>query len=262
MASSSRFRIQKQVSTHASVEVSERCGIRYLHLGSDIIQSAMRLARPNELELSYTRCMMAFLLFVPAPEDVVLIGLGGGSLAKFIHFRLPNTRVTAVEINPQVVAAARRLFQLPDDSDRLRVKVDDGAAYVQSLSGSADAILVDGYGGDCGAPELGTVAFYEDCERALSDNGVLVLNLFSGRPRVEAQLCLLDRIFSGRLLCLRDERRGNLIVMAFVRSQGRPRWRLLGERAERLAQHYGLEFPAFVGRLRDVNPHDASCLFI
>src|SRR5512134_1922886 len=118
----SRFRLHKEVAARGSVEVSERDGVRYLHLGSATIQSAMRLARPNDLELSYTRCMLAFLLFVPPPRHAVMIGLGGGSLAKFIHSRMPDTRVTAVEINPQVVAAARQFFALPEASDRLAVK--------------------------------------------------------------------------------------------------------------------------------------------
>jgi spermidine synthase len=111
----SRFRIHKQVAASASVEVNEKNGVRYLHLGSETIQSAMRRSRPNELELSYTRCMMAFLLFVPTPTRVVMIGLGGGSLARFVYHNLPETRITAVEISPQVVSAARQFFELPDD---------------------------------------------------------------------------------------------------------------------------------------------------
>ena len=49
----------------ASVEVSEEDGVRSLHLGGDAIQSSIRLDRPDELALDYTRAMMAFLLFQP-----------------------------------------------------------------------------------------------------------------------------------------------------------------------------------------------------
>src|SRR5512147_2347829 len=104
----SPLRHRREVAARTSVEVSERDGVRYLHLGSDTIQSAMRIARPDDLELSYTRCMLAFLLFVPMPLHVLMIGLGGGSLAKYVLSRMPLTRVTAVEINPQVIAAARQ----------------------------------------------------------------------------------------------------------------------------------------------------------
>jgi spermidine synthase len=262
MPNYARFRIHKQAAARGSVEVSERSGVRYLHLGSVTIQSAMRLARPNDLELSYTRCMLAFLLFVPPPRRVVMIGLGGGSLAKFIHVRMPDTHVTAVEINPQVVAAAHQFFGLPDASERLTVETGDGAAFVQSLAGAADVLLVDGYGTDAGAPELATAAFYEDCERALADNGVLVTNLFTGRPGLDAHLRVLARAFPGRLLHLADAQRGNLIVTAFVRGQGQPTWKALRERARGLEALYGLEFPAFVERLKERNRHDSGRLHV
>src|SRR5262245_14571019 len=71
------------------VYITERFGVRSLHIGSDTIQSSMRLTRPIDLELSYTRSMMAFLLFRDPPARVLMIGLGGGSLAKFVYHRLP-----------------------------------------------------------------------------------------------------------------------------------------------------------------------------
>jgi spermidine synthase len=262
MPSHSGFRIHKQVAAQATVEVSEKGGVRYLHLGSRTIQSAMRLARPDDLELSYTRCMMAFLLFVPPPAQVVVIGLGGGSVAKFIHRRMKDALVTAVEINPQVVAAAHQFFQLPEKCERLKVELGDGAKYVQGLAGTADVLLVDGYGTDSCAPELATTAFYEDCERALSEDGVVVTNLFTGKPGNDPHVRLLKRLFPGRLLFLTDEHRGNLIAMAFNRGQGEPTWATLRERARELEALYGLEFSAFVEGLKERNPHDSRRLFI
>lgn len=257
-----RFRIHKEATAHASVEVSEHDGVRYLHLGSDTVQSAMRIARPSDLELSYTRCMLAFLLFVPMPLHVVMIGLGGGSLAKFVLSRMPLTRVTAVEINPQVIAAARQFFALPRLPGRLVVETGDGSAFVQGLAGAADVLFVDGYGTDAAAPELATPVFYEDCERALADNGVLVTNLFTDQPGLPHHLRLLERAFPERLLLLADESRGNLIALGFVRAQGRPSWRTLERRAGELEAQYGVEFSRFVERLRERNAHDSRRLFI
>ena len=77
--------------------VSEERGVRHLHVGGEAIQSAMRLEDPFALELDYTRCMMAFLLFHAAPRRALMIGLGGGSLAKFFHRRLPALRTRVVE---------------------------------------------------------------------------------------------------------------------------------------------------------------------
>ena len=108
-------------SADSSVTIAEEAGVRSLHIGGLAIQSAMRLSAPDALELHYTRAMMSFLLFQPQPADVLMIGLGGGSLAKFIHRRLPTTRVTVVEIRPEIVSAARTYFSLPAEIGRAHV---------------------------------------------------------------------------------------------------------------------------------------------
>ena len=82
------------------VGISEENGIRSLHLGSSTIQSSMSLDKPAELVLSYSRAMMAWLLFADPPAHITQIGLGGGSFARWIDAYLPDTRQTAVDINP------------------------------------------------------------------------------------------------------------------------------------------------------------------
>src|SRR5487761_2286971 len=116
----------------ASVEVSEEDGVRSLHLGGDAIQSSIRLDRPDELALDYTRAMMAFLLF---PREVLMIGLGGGSMARYIHQRMPGTRTTVVEINAKVLAVARSMFHFPADDARLQVEIACGADYLGDHAG-------------------------------------------------------------------------------------------------------------------------------
>ena len=92
--------------------VSEARGIRSLHVGGEAIQSAMRIDDPFRLALDYTRCMMAFLLFLPDPRDVLMIGLGGGSLAKFVYRQLRRSRVRAIECDARVVQAAGKKQRL------------------------------------------------------------------------------------------------------------------------------------------------------
>src|SRR5512141_2942589 len=111
--------------------VSEERGVRHLHVGGEAIQSAMRLDDPFALELDYTRCMMAFLLFHPRPRRSLMIGLGGGSLAKFFHRNLAGLRTLAVEYDERVIATARGLFHVPANDTRLTVEHGDG---VEALS--------------------------------------------------------------------------------------------------------------------------------
>ena len=100
-----------------SIEISEEAGVRTLHFGSDWIQGAMRIARPWNLELEYTREMMASLLLRDAPRKVLLIGLGAASLTKFLYRHYPLAHLTVVEIEPAVVAAARQFFQAAGGSE-------------------------------------------------------------------------------------------------------------------------------------------------
>lgn len=245
-----------------SVYVSERYGVRSLHIGSDTIQSAMRIARPLDLELAYTRSMMAFLLFVPLPADVLMIGLGGGSLAKFIHHRLPEARVRAIEVNPQVVAIARQHFEVPFDGANFEVVVTDGAQYVTREDVHADVLMIDGYDAVSYVEALASQTFYADCLRRLRPSGMLVVNVWSSDRTFGTLLERISRTFTGGTLCLPAERPGNVIVFGFERAPGSFRWRDLNARAETLAARYGLEFPRFVESLRNMNRHDGSVLYV
>ena len=198
--------------------------MRSLHIGSDTIQSAMRIARPNELEISYTRSMMAFLLFNPDPREVLMVGLGGGSLAKFIYHRLPRARTVAVEVNPRVVAVARQFFQVPPDDERLQVMVGDGAAYLGNDKLRADVIVVDGYDAESQVEALSTPAFYRDCARVLGDSGILVVNLWGGDRNFTLCVDRISRAFDGFVACLPAGKPGNIVALAFKRSPGQPTW--------------------------------------
>src|SRR3954465_15559130 len=135
------WRIRKPADDSESVYISEKFGVRSLHIGSDTVQSAMRVARPNDLEVAYTRSMMAFLLFNVEPREFLMIGLGGGSLAKFVYHRLPQSRTTVIEVNRRVLTIARQYFQVPADDERLEIKIADAADHLSIVRRRYDIIL-------------------------------------------------------------------------------------------------------------------------
>ena len=257
----SRWRLRKPANDDESVYMSERHGVRSLHIGSDTVQSSMRLARPNDLELSYTRSMMGFLLFAPPPSKVLMIGLGGGSLAKFVFHRLPHARIQAVEVNPRVLAIARQYFHVPPDDERFEVVVADGAAHVEREEASADVVLVDGYEADAHVEELATPAFYAACRRRLAPGGIMSVNLWGGDKLFYTLTKRIEDAFPGGTLCLPAERPGNVVVFGFERKPGPLAWSALEARAHALETEYGLEFPRFVASLKKMNPHDAQSLY-
>ncbi len=242
------------------VAVSERRGLRELHIGGDAIQSAMRLDDPYALALDYTRCMMAFLLFHPQPREALMIGLGGGSLAKFFHRRLRATRVRVIELDARVVAAARAHFALPADDARLTVEVGDGA---QALAPECcDVLLVDGFDDGEQVPRLASSEFYDACYLALAQHGVLVVNYMSDDPRLDGYLQRLERAFGGAVLCMPALSDPNLIAFALKDAPARLPWKTLRARAAALEARYALPFTRYVGALQRMNLHAGADLII
>jgi spermidine synthase len=200
-----------------SVDISEEAGVRYLHFGSDWVQGAMRIARPWSLELSYTREMMAWLLLRETrrwPRNVLLIGLGAGSLAKFIYRHLPDCRITVVEINPGVEHVARHYFKLPDDPQRLQVVIADGADYMLGGTTRFDAILLDAFDAEARSGALDTLPFYQACRTRLSDDGLLTANLLGHERGYKASIQRMRLAFDGRQMVFPSCDSGNTIALA------------------------------------------------
>jgi spermidine synthase len=247
---------------HAPVEISERQDVRYLHLGGPAVQSAMRLKQPDALELEYTRAMMAFLLFRGDPRDIALIGLGGGSIAKYIHRNLPQSRLTALEINPEVVAAARAYFMLPPDDQRLTVITGDGAAFVHDHPDSQDVLLVDGFDAKRIVDALTSAEFYRACKAMLRPGGVAVFNLWGSDEYYPRFFDRLARAFGEHVLQLPAEKKGNIIVFAFRKPLPDVNLGALLQDAQRLEAERGLEFESFVSRMRNWNPTSSEAFIL
>jgi spermidine synthase len=256
------WRRRREAVAGSGVEISEQDGVRYMHLGSDTIQSAMRLTDPNELVLSYTRSMMGFLLFCPQPQRIVNIGLGGGSTAKWIYRHLPQAQQLVLELDTRVIAVARQSFGVPPDDERFRVVACDGADWIAQHPECADVILVDGYTGKAQAGQLATDEFYSLAGAALTREGVLVVNLWGSDRLFDLNLQRIERAFDGRICLLPAEQRGNVIVFAFRRRPARLDWDELRRRGAQLQQRTGLEFLRLVDSLRKRNPGDGKRLLI
>lgn len=212
-------RLRPAKSHLPEVGISEEGNIRSLHLGSNTIQSSMNVDHPSELVLSYSRAMMGWLLFAETPpKHITQIGLGGGSFARWIDSYLPDTKQTAIDINPQVIAVARSLFELPHEGENFEIIEADGAEYIKVFRHNTDVILVDGFDGEQIIDALVEEPFFQDCRNALSPDGVFVTNWWSGDQRYQRFVERLLNVFDGRVLELPAESHGNVAVMAFQSS--------------------------------------------
>jgi len=239
-----------------AIDISEEDGVRYLHFGSDWVQGAMRVARPWSLHLEYTRDMMAGLLLRDTtrwPRNVLLIGLGAGSLAKFLYRNFPECRITVVEINPQVEFVARQYFRLPDDPLRLHVEIACGAAYLEATKRHFDLILSDGFDADGRPGMLDTPGFYQSCLDHLTDDGLFCVNLLREKGFARS----VERIataFSGQILQLPESSSGNTIVFGRRTRPVRISLSELEARAVALRQRSRLDLRPLLQRLRREAP--------
>jgi spermidine synthase len=193
-------------------------GRRTLEFTAGDIQSEMLLARPHALVLAYSRAMMCFALFVPRPRHILMVGLGGGSLAKFCYRHFPHSRITVVELRADVIAL-REQFCVPPDDARFRVVHADAADYIGAVPRSADVLIVDGFDAGGLPPALGTARFYGGCRRALRPGGVLVANIFSYDPQFGQLYARLSHAFGGRV-CSLDGAAGNNRILFAVKRAG------------------------------------------
>jgi spermidine synthase len=237
--------------SHPEVNFSDWGDVRYLHLGTEWVQGSMKLDAPFEIELEYVQRMMAWLLFVDAASvpkrHAMQLGLGAASLTKFCRKTL-RMRTTAIELNPQVVAACRGWFKLPSDDTKLQVVVADAAVEIRKpqWAGTVDALQVDLYDHEAAAPVLDSEDFYADCRALLTDDGSMTVNLFGRSSSYERSLEKISAAFGKEAVwAFKPTREGNTVVVA-QRNASRPKRPALADRAQTIQTRWGLPAPKWL----------------
>ncbi|MFC7300009.1 fused MFS/spermidine synthase [Herminiimonas aquatilis] len=169
--------------------------MRTLHFNEQVVQSAMRLSAPDELVIPYTQAMAGFLSLHPLPQHILMIGLGGGSLAKYCYRYIPSARITVVESNADVLSM-RDQFMVPPDDARLRVVHADAISCIESLAvGSVDVIMLDGFDASGTPPTLRSSDFFMNCKAVLDDRGVLITNMGDQHAHIVGTVTQGQRVF-------------------------------------------------------------------
>lgn len=199
------------------VTLSEHDGVRYLHLGSPWVQGAMRMRKPQVVELLYVQRMLASLLWRPSEAlgegRAVQLGLGAGAITRFTA-RALGMPTTVVEIHRGVVEANARWFHLPPE---VEVVVGDAADWlVQAEPQSVQLLHVDLYDQEAAAPVLDDAPFYAACRRVLARTGGLFsVNLFGRRASFARSIALVAEAFGAdQVWSLTPTREGNTVVVA------------------------------------------------
>lgn len=235
---------------YAPVTLSEENGVRFLHFGTEWIQGAMRIRKPDWIELEYAQQMMSWMLFNDQPRHIAQLGLGTGALTKFCYRKFEQARVTAVELNPSVIAICRSMFKLPPEDDRLSVLEMDAMDFVTDSArhGTIDALQVDLYDATARGPVLDTPEFYEACAACLSGQGIMTVNLFGDHPSYAKNLKAMRYAFR-QVLCLPEVHQGNVIAIA-ARDALPLDFQFLYERAAEIAETTKLPAKSWVNGLK------------
>jgi spermidine synthase len=212
----------------------------------------MRIARPWSLELEYTREMMLPLLLRTRggwPKSVLQVGLGAASFTRFLYRHRPDARMTVVEISPQVVAAARQFFKLPEESAHLRIEIADAHDWLATATRKFDLILVDGFDAEGRAGMLETEPFYLNCRNHLNAGGMLAANILTRNRSVTRVTNRLAAAFEGRVIVLPACGAGNTVALAAKDGDLRVTPAELHDAARRWKAESGLDLAPTLERL-------------
>lgn len=247
---------------HGVMEVIDDQYTRSLYFGTAARQSSMSHADPLTLVLSYTRAMLAGLLFQPRPREILLIGLGGGSLVRFLAHHYPEADITVVEYRQAVIDIARRFFRLPEQP-RIRILQGDGTEFIHNRAQPLyDLILVDAFDAAGLHPGIACEGFLHGCQQRLREQGVIALNLWNtDRARCRAQIRCFEAALQQRALRLPVEARNNLIVFGAPHLDRMPSRHALQRTLPALKQQLGLDFPYMHRQLRRHNTLPLQWLF-
>ena len=238
------------------IEVVDDLDARTLYFGTAARQSAMLREEPHRLVLSYTRAMLSCLLFTRDPRSALVLGLGGGSLPRFLMHAFPMCRMDVVERRAAVVQVAHDYFQLAR-SPRLRTHVCDAEVFLRENPGRTyDLVLVDLHDPKGTAPLVTEAGFFASCARRLAPRGVLATNLWTDFSASVPPPLLRDHraAFGDRQLVLPVTGRGNCILLGLsFEAASYPRKRLAAKAID-LEARLGIDFPQLLIDLARANP--------
>lgn len=253
--------VYQEYDEQGVIEIVETAGVRALHFGTSSRQSSMLLSKPNELHSAYARAMMVWMLFKEHSHDVLMIGLGGGLLTKYLLYQFPDCQIQTVEFRKVMVKIARRFFTLPLDSC-LKIKIADGALHIKQQSlqtpDKHDLIMIDAFDHVGMADTMQGVSLFAACKELLTEEGLLVINLWGTEKDLFKQIAWeMGTTFNWKILFLPVRGRGNVIGLAFAEGHSKFSMKALRQRAKELEEQYQIEFLNFI---KDLKRNNASVL--
>jgi spermidine synthase len=205
--------------------------------GWDYTESVANLLDPDDLPLRYAQVMTVATVYPEAPNRILMLGLGGGSISTYLGRFMPEAALTTVEIDPGVITAAKTYFGLRE-SERMRYRAGDGRVFLNRSSELYDLILLDAYRGGYVPFHLLTREFYALVKQRLAPGGAAAFNVHDGSKLYASTVKTLGEVFAG--LDLYPTGVGEVIAVATTSPLDKD---TLERRASALQERHGFRFP-------------------
>ncbi|MDC9523964.1 fused MFS/spermidine synthase [Pseudoalteromonas sp. Angola-30] len=214
--------VHEERSLYRNIIVDETHDLRCLKFNtksSQTSQSCMYKNNPDKLVFNYTKLTFASLLVTDNPKNVLIIGLGGGTLSNVTHALYPAAKIHNVEIDPAVLKVARNYFNFIEN-DAVTSSVQDGRIFIKRAAikkQKYDWIILDAFNGDYIPEHLLTKEFFEEVKSVLAEGGVIAANTFSSSKLYEHESATYHAVF-GDFINVSRANRSNRIILAGVNS--------------------------------------------
>ncbi len=212
-------------------------------------QSCKDRRNPKRLVFEYAKLVFSGFLLNPEPKNILVVGLGGGTLPLAFRELLPNARIDVVEIDPAVASVAREYFDYEE--------TEPGQLYVQDarIFGKRavrrdvryDMILLDAFNGDYIPEHLMTREYLLETRELLAPEGVLLANTFSISKLYHHESTTYESVF-GKLLTVQSPQSANRVIIA--KNGEFPSDTVIDRNHDRWAKRL-LPFEVDLGRVRD-----------
>ena len=194
-----------------TVQVVDKKNVRHMRFGNSIRQSSINKASPFKLQTKYARDMAkVFDYYKKIPERILVLGLGAGTIPSYLYHRFSTTKITVVEILPELKDIASDYFSMPRD-ERLEVIIGDAYDYVMETTNQFDIIFMDVFGKSGIPKKFCTEEFYTGLSELILTDGYVAFNTWIDSYSYGIYLEKLNSVFA-RVIEQSSPKSGNHIA--------------------------------------------------
>ena len=176
-------------------------------------QSCFNPKTPKKLVFTYAKMAMASVLFAPDPKNILIIGLGGGTLPMAFHRLFAGASIHAIEIDTAVIKVAKKYFDLVENQN-IKVFAQDGRVFTKRAKKNSlkyDLVILDAFNGDYIPEHLMTREYLQENQKILTENGLVASNTFSTSALYDHESATYASVFQYMVNFKRDETNNRIL---------------------------------------------------